>query len=126
DYSDLLRVHTAALPGSPDDVGRMANLYRQPADARFGLVFVDGCKSWYGTRWFLEQIAPTVGPGTYVVMQDYGWYTCFWLSAIVGCLPEHFRLVAHVDHTYAFQLLRPITPQDVEAFPVSPDELGAS
>jgi hypothetical protein len=59
-------------------------------------------------------------------MQDFGWYTCFWLSTLVGCLPGHFRLVAHVDHTYAFELLQPITPADVERFPVTPDELGAS
>ena len=59
-------------------------------------------------------------------MQDFGWYTCFWLSALVGVLPEHFRLVAHVDHTYAFELLRPITPADVARFPELPDELGAS
>jgi hypothetical protein len=126
DYSDLLRIHTAALPGSPAEVDTMANVYRQRADARYDLVFVDGCKSWYGTRWFLEQVAPTVVPGGYVVMQDYGWYTCFWLSAVVGCLPGHFRLAAHVDHTYAFEVLRPITPEDVKAFPETPDELGAS
>jgi hypothetical protein len=126
DYSPLLRVHTSALPGSVAESHTMADVYVQDAEARFDLVFVDGCKSWYGTRWFLERIAPTIRPGAHVIMQDFGWYTCFWLSALVGVLPEHFRLVAHVDHTYAFELLRPITPADVARFPELPDELGAS
>ena len=88
DYSPLLRVHTSALPGSVAESHTMADLYVQDAEARFDLVFVDGCKSWYGTRWFLERIAPTIRPGAHVVMQDFGWYTCFWLSALVGVLPE--------------------------------------
>ena len=88
-------------------------------------MFVDGCKSWYGTRYFLERIADRFPVGGHLVMQDYGWFTCFWLPAIIGLLPEHFRLVAHTQDTYGFELLKPLTPDLVrDVYPEHPADLG--
>jgi hypothetical protein len=88
-------------------------------------VFVDGCKSWYGTKHWIEHTCAQIPVGSHFIFQDYGWYTCFWLPALIGVLPEHFRLVAHVDDTYAFELLQPITAADVDArFPDTPAEFG--
>jgi hypothetical protein len=124
DYSPLVRPAVGYLPGAPGDNPFGDPLF-EPADREFGIVFVDGCKSWYGTRYFLERIADRFPVGGHLVMQDYGWFTCFWLPAIIGLLPEHFRLVAHTDDTYGFELLQPLTPELVrERYPEQPADLG--
>jgi hypothetical protein len=59
------------------------------------------------------------------VFQDYGWFSCFWLPAFVGALADHFRLVANVDDTYAFELVRPLDAETVRArFPRHPRDFG--
>ena len=41
------------------------------------------------------------------------------------CCREHFRLVAHTDDTYAFELLQPLTAEQVRAgYPEQPADLG--
>jgi hypothetical protein len=124
DYSPLVRPAVGYLPGAPGDNPFGDQLF-EPADREFSLVFVDGCKSWYGTRYFLERIADRFPVGGHLVMQDYGWFTCFWLPAIIGLLGEHFRLVAHTHDTYGFELLKPLTPELVrDAYPEHPADLG--
>jgi hypothetical protein len=125
DYSPLLHSHVAYLPNFPGDVpGDGAALFEAP-ERVFSLVFVDGCKSWYGTKYWLERICDRVPRGSHFIFQDYGWYTCFWLPTLVGSLPEYFRLVAHVDDTYAFELLREIDRATLDAhFPDDPHDVG--
>ena len=68
--------------------------------------------------------ATTCAPGSHFVFQDYGWYTCFWLPVFHAVLEEHFRLVAHVDDTYAFQLVHPLDRETIEErFPDEPTDL---
>jgi hypothetical protein len=126
DYSQLVRTHEAYLPGRRGDVPAHGEaIFAPPPDGTFGLVFIDGCKSWYGTKHWIGRMCEQIPSGSRFVFQDYGWYTCFWLPTLIGVLPEHFRLVAHVDDTYAFELLKPITPADIDArFPDTPAELG--
>jgi hypothetical protein len=126
DYSPLVRSHVGYLPGRRGDVPAGGEaIFEPPPDRRYSLVFVDGCKSWYGTKHWVTRIADHVEPGSHFVFQDYGWYTCFWLPTLLGVLPEHFRLVAHVDDTYAFELLRPLDAALVaERFPDQPAEFG--
>lgn len=126
DYSELLHTHTAYLPGAPGDAPATGEpLFEVPEGRRFSLVFIDGCKSWYGTRYCFERLAPLIEPGSHVVFQDYGWISCFWLSTFVDRLSEYFRLVAFVDDTYAFELLKPLDPDVVtERFPPHPADLG--
>jgi hypothetical protein len=126
DYSGLIVSHEAYLPGRRGDAPAHGEaIYAPPADRSFNLVFVDGCKSWYGTKHFIRETCEQISVGAHFIFQDYGWYTCFWLSTLIGRLGEHFRLVAHVDDTYAFELTRAITPELIdERFPDTPDELG--
>lgn len=126
DYSPLVHSHEAYLPGHRDDVpGHGEQVFEPPPDATFSLVFVDGCKSWYGTRYWIERMCDRMAPGTHLIFQDYGWYSCFWLPVLVGVLEEHFRLVAHVDDTYAFELLRPLDVEVVRSrFPDEPQDFG--
>jgi hypothetical protein len=125
DYSELVVAHTGALPGSPADEDTMADLFEPEPGSTWGLLLVDGCKSWYGTRYFLERTAHAIPAGSHILMQDYGWYSCFWLTSMVGFWPDRFRPIAHIDATYGFEITAPIDPEEVrERFPVSPDELG--
>ena len=125
DYSPLVRSHKAYLPGAPDDVPKHGEAVFDPPDRVFSLVFVDGCKSWYGTKHWILRMSDRVPRGSHFIFQDYGWYSCFWLPTLVGLLPDHFRLVAHVDDTYAFELLRELDAGAVEGrFPDHPRDLG--
>jgi hypothetical protein len=81
---------------------------------RFDAVFVDGCKSWYGTKWFLTEAGRRTAVGCWYVFQDYGWYTCFWLPAFLGVMGDHLDLVMFVDGTYAFQLRRPLAAAEID------------
>ena len=126
DYSSLLRAHVAYLPGGPGDVAKTGEpSFEVPEGRRFSLVFIDGCKSWYGTRYTFERLAPFIDTGAYFVFQDYGWYTCFWLPTFINVLGEHFRMVAHVDDTYAFQLTQPLDADTIrDRFPEHPKDFG--
>jgi hypothetical protein len=126
EYSPLVRAHVAYLPGSPGDTAKTGEpTFELPEGRRYSLVFIDGCKSWYGTRYTFERLAPVIEPGSHLIFQDYGWYTCFWLPTFINVLGEHFRLVAHVDDTYAFEMVAPFDADTVRArFPEHPAEFG--
>jgi hypothetical protein len=125
DYSPLLRSHVAYLPDFPGDAPVHGEAIFEAPERVFSLVFVDGCKSWYGTKHWIVRMCDRVPRGSHFVFQDYGWYTCFWLPTLVGVLPDHFRLLAHVDDTYGFELLRELDPALVESrFPDDPPDLG--
>jgi hypothetical protein len=124
DYSPLVRSHEAYLPGRPGDAPEGRKLFEVPEGRTFDIVFVDGCKSWYGTKYWAMEIAGHVRPGSHFVFQDYGWYTCFWLPCFHALFEDHFRLVAHVDDTYAFQLVRALDRAAIEErFPDQPGGL---
>jgi hypothetical protein len=126
DYSPLVRSHVGYLPGHRGELPAHGEpVFSAPQDRLFSLVFVDGCKSWYGTKYWLTELCHHIPVGTHFLFQDFGQYTCFWLPTLVGLLPDHFRIVAHVDHTYAFRLLSPITAELVESrFPDEPTEVS--
>jgi hypothetical protein len=124
DYSPLVRSHEAYLPGHAGDEPPQRKLFALPEGRRFDIVFVDGCKSWHGTKYWALRICDQVRPGSHFVFQDYGWYTCFWLPVFHAVLEDHFRLVAHVDDTYAFQLVHPLDRETIEQrFPDEPTDL---
>jgi len=123
DYSPLVRSHEAYLPGHPGDAPANRRLFELPEGRRFDIVFVDGCKSWHGTKYWALRMCEQVRPGSHWVFQDYGWYTCFWLPVFHAVFEEHFRLVAHVDDTYAFQLVHPLDRETIEKrFPDEPTD----
>lgn len=77
-------------------------------------VFIDGCKSWYGTKYFMKLMAPVARPGATFLFQDYGWFTCFWLAALIETFADEFSLIGNVDNTYAFSLSRALTADEIE------------
>src|SRR5262249_33191663 len=57
---------------------------------------------------------------------DYGWYTCFWLSSLIGLFPDRYRLVAHADATFCFEVVAAISADELRGrFPASPADIGA-
>lgn len=124
-YGRIIQSMEGTLPDTPEENGRIERQFRPPAGKTFDAVFVDGCKSWYGTKEFMKQMAPCVTEGAYYIFQDYGWFTCFWIPAFTAIFAAHFELIGHVDNTYAFQLRKPLTAADIDRnFPDTPERLG--
>jgi hypothetical protein len=124
-YSDLIVPINRPLPDRPGEPGEQ--WLALPDDCRTEGVFVDGCKSWYGTKYFMQAACPVAAPGAFFLFQDYGWYTCFWVSAFLARMGDAVRLLAFRDATYAFQLTRPLSAVEIdERFPDSPTALSAA
>ncbi len=101
------------------------NIFRLQPGVVFEAVFVDGCKSWYGTKYFMKEIADNMQQGCHFIFQDYGANTCFWIPCFTAMMADFFKLVAHVDSTYTFQLIKPLTSQAIESnFTDSPEAFG--
>jgi hypothetical protein len=125
DYEDCLLPSNHGVPDLPEQVAS-GQWMQLPDGFVTDSVFVDGCKSWYGTKYFMQLMAGVVKPGAVFLFQDYACYTCFWLPAFIGAFRDKFRLMGNVDCTYGFQLLAPISAEEIDAtFPNSPDEAGA-
>jgi len=107
-YADFLVARNQVLPNFLDEVETLEHRF-EPPETTFGAVFVDGCKSWYGTKYFLLKMAPHVHQGTFFLFQDYGWYTCFWIPLIVKGLEDYFEPIAHVGGTYGFRLIQDLS-----------------
>jgi hypothetical protein len=96
-----------------------------PEDRTYSAVFVDGCKSWYGTKQFMQITLPKTTKGCYYIFQDYGTHTCFWLPVFLQIFHKHFKLVAFVDHTYTFEYVEELTPEEVEKnYPDNPADIS--
>lgn len=70
-----------------------------------GVFFIDGCKSWYSTKFFLENSFAMAKPGAYYLFQDYGRFTCFWIPFILEVLNPHMKFCGRIDSTRVFQLV---------------------
>ena len=87
-------------------------------------VFIDGCKSWYGTKYFIQIISSSIRPGTVLIFQDFAWFTCFWLPAFIELFEDFFTLIGNVDNTYVFRLDKFLTSDMVEnTFPDTPHSI---
>lgn len=122
-YHDLIHSTNGPLPDAPGEEAALTRIFSPPRDRFFSAVFVDGCKSWFGTRYFMEKMATQTRPGAWFIAQDYGQYTCFWLPVFFEVFADAFDLHAYVDATYCFQLKRTITPEEIRAR--FPDEAEA-
>ena len=124
EYSDLIVARTGVLPDEPGQKEDPETAFSLPADRSYSAVFVDGAKSWYGTKRFMIQALEHTGPGGFYIFQDYGAHTCFWIPVFLELMKNSFQLLAHVDHTYVYQQTGEVAAGDVEAvFPDSPRDL---
>jgi hypothetical protein len=123
DYYSLIEPINGPLPDFPEDLESSNDIFRLCEGLSLDAVFVDGCKSWFGTRYFMELVLPHSKPGAWFIFQDYRHHPCFWLPAFIGTFDDVFHLGMYVDHTYAFQLQRFVDADEVRSrFPVEPKE----
>jgi hypothetical protein len=125
-YNTFLRSHIGFLPGhceqnAPDG----AQVFIAP-EREFGLAFIDGCKSWYGTKHWILQLCSRLPAGAYLIFQDFGWYTCFWISALISLLEEYFQLVGYIDCAYVWRLVQPLNAREIiKRYPDEPNGFDA-
>ena len=112
-YAELIDARAKPLPDVPEERGR-EDVFELGDVGPVEAFFVDGCKSWYATKHFALHAAGAATPGAWMIFQDYGWYTCFWLPVLTHALGDALALRAYVDSTYAFQLTRPLEREAVE------------
>lgn len=110
-YSSFLKILDGSLPDLPEISEAGLNL---AAIAPVTAFFNDGCKSWYGTKYFLKQAALSAAPNAWFIFQDYGMYTCFWIPLCLHLLRDHFRLLMFTDCTYIWVQTCSFTPDEVE------------
>ena len=123
-YSQLVRLHNSPLPDRPEEVDTSSAL-NCLADQELTAIFVDGCKSWASTHYAMSFLLPRLRVGEAVIFQDFGWYTCFWISAVTHALREFLEPRDRADATYVFRLSRAITAQDVaQRFARAPAAMG--
>ncbi len=122
-YSRRIQASTYKLPDTRAELERDG----QPALPDTGeveAVFIDGCKSWFGTKLFMQEVAHRTAPGAFFIFQDYAWYTCFWLPSFLGIFEEKFELWGHVETTYVFRLRERLDATAIaHRFPDTPEEL---
>jgi hypothetical protein len=124
-YARLVRLHNSPLPDRPEEIDASTALSCLEGAGELGALFVDGCKSWASTHYAMKFLLPRMRPGAPVIFQDFGWYTCFWISSAVHALRDFLELETHVDATYVFRLRRPVTAAEVEKrFSRTPGEMS--
>lgn len=83
DYFDYITASKKELPNRPDEKIDEEKLLSISENTLIDAVFVDGCKSWFSTKYFMKEVCKVANIGTYFIFQDYCWYTCFWISAFI-------------------------------------------
>jgi len=124
-YGQLVNLHNSPLPDRPEEIDGSTSLDCLAGETDLGALFIDGCKSWASTHYAMKFLLPRLRPGAPVIFQDFGWYTCFWISSVTHALREFLVPVSHVDSTYTFRLTRHVTAHDVaRRFARTPVEMG--
>lgn len=136
DYAYLVEAARGTLPSEASTTGSVGGtglsfkhdtdvLFSLPQGRDYSVVFVDGAKSWFGTKYFMKTVMPFTKPGAYYIFQDYGAYTCFWIPMFLQMFKDDFELISYVDHTYTFRLTRQIPESEIEQkFPNAPSDLS--
>jgi hypothetical protein len=122
-YAHSIVTQTATIPEKP---GMVLNYDFLDQYSPFSTVFVDGCKSWYSTKHFFSNIAEHCTKNAYVLFQDYGRFTCFWIPAFAESFPNSLQFVGSVDSTYIYKLVNPLLRSEIEhTFPDDPADMPA-
>ena len=117
----LLQVERRVLPHEEGvDLGSDRELVLSEWAPRFPAVFVDGCKSWYSTRFFMMQVAASAEPGDWVFFQDHLWRTCYWLPCFTWLMRDALEPCFQAGTTLCLRWTRKADPAEVAArMPVS-------
>lgn len=120
-YAKLILAFRRPVPDTPEQASESGDWFNLEPGTPVDVFFIDGCKSWYGTKHFMRSIADSAETGSYFIFQDFGARTCFWLTSFLYMFADRFKLIAHIDHTYTYRLEVPFSPEEIEqAFPDTP------
>ena len=125
-YSSILSTHKARLPDTPRHIAQIGDqIVSIPQGTKLDIAFIDGCKSWFATKYFMKQVVACTQPGAFHCFQDFAWYSCFWIPSFVMAFHDCFRLTGFCMTTYIFQQVKPITEAMIdERFPDTPEQVG--
>jgi hypothetical protein len=124
-YHRLIQACSAPLPDRPEELGTVHPFARFADDTALGALFVDGCKSWVSTHYAMKFLLPRLRLGAPVVFQDFGWYTCFWISSAVHALRDLLEFQTHVDATYVYRLRERVSEGEIaRRFATTPAAMG--
>jgi hypothetical protein len=125
DYAKLIHLHNSPLPDWPQEIDVSQALDCLDAHGELGALFIDGCKSWASTHYAMKFLLPRTRVGAPVIFQDYGWYTCFWISSFVYALRDWLEFETAADSTYVFRLKRAVMPREIaDRFSCRPEDMG--
>jgi hypothetical protein len=123
DYGNIIIPRSCSIPDLPSQVE--SSNFCIDESISCSAFFVDGCKSWYGTKTFMKECCKIAKPGSWFIYQDYIRHTCFWLPNFSAQFSDYFSLCAYVDDTYIFQLTKLLPPHSIEKyFPDTPELMG--
>ena len=124
-YHGLIEAHNSPLPDRPDEIAAATALDRLADETALGALFIDGCKSWASTQYAMSFLLPRTRLGAPVIFQDFGWYTCFWISSFTHALADVLEFETAADATYVFRLRRAVSAADVRRrFAATPQAMG--
>ena len=81
----------------------------------YKILHVDGCKSWKSTLNLFTLLSQPCEAGTILALQDYYWYSCFWLPVITSLLDNRVERVGEADSTCIFVARKRIDSKVIEA-----------
>ena len=124
-YAGLLEIEEGSLPDRPEELTKGTDCYRPQLSSPLTALFIDGCKSWFSIKYLMSSLEGYLPTGSFVISQDCGWFTCFWLPIFFEIFADHFELLSCVDTSYFFRVIKPLSNAEIEErFPNHPREFG--
>lgn len=124
-YSNFLQAINEGTPERSTDLLTDLSFLKFDKSWHVEAFFIDGCKSWFGTKYFMNEALEIAKPGSYFIFQDYAWYTCFWLPSFINSFKEYFTPFCNVDNTYVFRLCKKLDRSVIELyFPDKVEDFG--
>lgn len=125
EYYQLMEIHDSPMPDLTDEVASSKALDCLAETKDLGAVFIDGCKSWASTYYAMKFLLPRTRLHAPVIFQDFGWYTCFWISSFVYALRDVLTYEKHADSTYVFRLTKAVSEAGIaKRFKPTPEAMG--
>lgn len=120
-YGSFIEILKGVLPDKKEEImSDEVCVFFKDVDY-ISVLFVDGCKSWYSTKTLMKAVVPKLNNESYLIFQDYGRHTCFWISSFLEAFKENFKLIASISGTFTFKYVKELGQGEIERrFPDEP------
>ena len=115
-YQKLVTPIKAAIPDSKDYYFPNIELNKH----YYSIVLIDGCKSWYSIKSLFLEIVNSLKISSYLIFQDYGRFTCFWIPLFCKQIQDHIIYEGSIDSTRSYRLKKKINYSKLKK--IFPDE----